>query len=98
MKNNLKQEIEILKRKFEARMFNEVLNETLVLIKKYNNDFLWNLLGLCHQNLNSFEKAVECFNNAIDLNSKNIAAINNLGISYKNLKNLNLQKIVLMKY
>ena len=34
MKKNLEQEIEILKRKFEARMFNEVLNETLVLIKK----------------------------------------------------------------
>ena len=90
MKKKLEQEIEILKRKFEAKMFNEVLNETLVLIKKNNNDFLWNLLGLCHQNLNSFKKASECFNNAIDLNSKNIAAINNLGISYKNLKKFEL--------
>ena len=73
-------------KKFKARRFQEVINQSIVLLKKQNNDYLWNILGLCHQNLNSYEKSIECFNNALNINNSNIAVLNNLGISYKNLK------------
>ena len=86
MNNETKKNIDILIRKFKFGKFREVINETIILLKKDNNDYLWNILGLCHQNLNSFEKSIECFNNAININPQNFAAINNIGISYKKLK------------
>ena len=84
MNNETKKNIDILIRKFKFGKFREVINETIILLKKDNNDYLWNILGLCHQNLNSFEKSIECFNNAININPQNFAAINNIGIFIKN--------------
>ena len=79
--------ISILINKFNAKKFNEVINDSLVLLKKKENDFLWNLLGLSYQNVNQLKKSINCFENSIHINSKNISAYNNLGISHKNLKN-----------
>ena len=86
MNQEIKKNIEILIRKYKSGKFREVINNAIILLKKDNNDYLWNILGLCHQNLNSYKKSIECFNNAININPQNIAAINNIGISYKNLK------------
>ena len=86
MSKNLKDEISILIKKFEGKRFNDVINESLVILKKKDNDFLWNLVGLCFQNLNKYNKSIECFENAIKINPKNFSAFNNLGISYKKLK------------
>ena len=86
MLKNLKKEISILTKKFEIRKFDEVINEALVILKKRDNDFLWNLVGLCFQNLNNHNKSIECFQNTIKINPKNFSAYNNLGISYKKLK------------
>ena len=86
MSKNLKDEISILIKKFEGKRFNDVINESLVILKKKDNDFLWNLVGLCFQNLNKYNKSIECFENATKINPKNFSAFNNLGISYKKLK------------
>ena len=84
MDNNLKNKIQVLINKYKVGDFKSVLDSCSVLIKKHpKNDFLWNLTGLSFQNIGNQMKAITSFQNAIENNSKNISAINNLGISYK---------------
>ena len=86
MSKNIKNDIQILIKKFENKNFKEVINESLTILKKKDNDFLWNLVGLSFQNLNQLNKSIDSFENAIKINPKNFSAYNNLGISYKKLK------------
>ena len=73
--------------KYKFGDFNEVLNKCSSLLKKNpKNDFLWNLAGLCFQRVGNHLKAITSFQNAIENNSKNISAKNNLGISYKSIR------------
>ena len=97
MSKKIKEEIEIIIRKFESNRFNEVINDSLTILKKTDNDFLWNLVGLCFQNLNQHNKSIECFENAIKINLKNFSAFNNLGISLKKLKKYKESEINLLK-
>ena len=87
MPKNINNEINILIKKFESKRFEEVINKSIILLKKNDNDFLWNLLGLSFQNLNQIKKSIDCFENAINLNQKNFSALNNLGLSHKKIKN-----------
>ncbi len=86
MPENINKKISILVKKFEIRKFQDVINESLVILKKNDNDFLWNLSGLSFQNLNQIEKSISCFENALSLNPKNFSALNNLGLSHKKLR------------
>ena len=86
MSKNLKEKIQILIRKYEYKKFQEVVDESMVILKKNDNDFLWNLVGLSFQRLSVLEKSINCFENAININPKNSSAFNNLGLSYKYLK------------
>ncbi len=97
MSINIKSEVQILIKKFDNKNFKDVINESLVILKKKDNDFLWNLVGLCFQNLNQHTKSLNCFENAIRINSKNYSAYNNLGISYKNLRKYKEAEINLLK-
>ena len=94
---DLKKEIPILINKFKSNRYDEVINKCLTLLKHNHSDFLWNLLGMCFQNIFQYKKSIDCFQNAIKINPKNFSAYNNLGITYKNLRNykdaeLNLSK------
>ena len=86
MPENINKKISILVKKFEIRKFQDVINESLIILKKNDNDFLWNLSGLSFQNLNQIEKSISCFENALSLNPKNFSALNNLGLSHKKLR------------
>ena len=97
MNLDLKKEIQVLINKFKAAEYIDVVNKCLVLLKNNNNDFLWNLLGLCYQNLFQYKKSIDCFENTIKINPKNIAALNNLGISYKNLRDYKKAEYYLTK-
>jgi len=85
MKQN-QNNIQILINKFNSKRFDEVINDALILLKKKENDFLWNLLGLSYQNSYHLQKSINCFENSIKLNPKNKSAYNNIGLSYKNLR------------
>ena len=78
MSKNLQEKISIIIKKFETRKFQDVINDSLVLLKKNDNDFLWNLTGLSFQNINQIEKSINCFENALGLNPRNFSASNNL--------------------
>ena len=87
MNQKLNREIQILVNRYKYGDFKEVLNKCSHLLKKNpNNDFLWNLAGLCFQRIGNHFKAITSFQNAIENNSKNISAKNNLGISYKSIR------------
>ena len=87
MTKSLKEKISILIKKFEIGKFQDVINDSLIILKKNDNDFLWNLAGLSFQNIHQIEKSINCFENALGLNPKNFSASNNLGLSYKKLRN-----------
>ena len=97
MSKNIKNEIQILIKKFDNKNYKEVINESLVILKKNDNDFLWNLVGLSFQNLNQPNKSLDCFENAIRINSKNFSAYNNLGISYKKIRKYKEAEASLLK-
>ncbi len=97
MSKNIKDQIQILVKKFDNRNFSEVIKESLIILKKHDNDFLWNLVGLSYQNINKHEKSVDCFKNAIQVNSQNFSAFNNLGISYKKLRKYKKAEVCLLK-
>ena len=97
MSKNFKDEIQILIKKFDNKNFQEVINESLIILKKIDNDFLWNLVGLSFQNLNQHNKSLDCFENAIRINSKNFSAFNNLGISFKRLRKYKEAETSLLK-
>ena len=97
MSKNLKEKIQILIRKYEYKKFQEVVNDSMVILKKNDNDFVWNLVGLSFQKLFNVERSIDCFENAININSKNFSAFNNLGLSYKYLKDYNKAEEYLIK-
>ena len=66
----------------------QVKEELEKLLKKIpNNSYLLNLSGLTLQYLNDYKSAINFFTLAIKNDEKNIAAMNNLANSYKNLLN-----------
>ena len=75
---------------FQIGKFDEVINKSLVLIKKVPNfSNLYNIIGSSYQQKNDYEKSKEFFLKAIKKDSNNIAAINNLGNTYKKLNRYN---------
>ena len=88
MSENLSQLIKILLNRFNRGEYQEVIKKIYIIFKKQkNNDFLWNLSGLCFQKLDKFEEAIFSFKRSIEINSNNLAAQNNLALTYKLLKN-----------
>ena len=72
----------------QKKKFLQVKEELEKLLKKIpNNSYLLNLSGLTLQYLNDYKSAINFFILAIKNDEKNIAAMNNLANSYKNLLN-----------
>ena len=87
MNKELENKIKIIINKFKIKDFNYVINKSKILLKKeLNNDFLWNIQGLSYQQKGEYNKSKNSFENAILINSKNVAPKNNLGNSYKYLR------------
>ena len=61
-------------------LFDEALKKTNILNKENpNNPLVFNAYGIIYASLEDFEKSIDCFSNAIDLEPKYIKAHNNLG-------------------
>ena len=85
MNLDIKSELPKIINAFNSGMYDLVINKTTILLKKdRNNDFLWNIKGLTLQLQKKYKLSISCLIKALQINPKNIAAINNLGISYKN--------------
>lgn len=84
MKKNINTEIQILINRYNNGEFNDVLKKISLLVKDFpKNDFLWNLSGLSFQKIGNIKDSITSFQNAIQANTKNYAAHNNLALSLK---------------
>ena len=85
MTKNLKEKMQILIRKYEYKKFQEVVNDSMVILKKNNNDFVWNLVGLSFQKLFNIESSINCFENARDIFKLGVEKIILKSLFYKNI-------------
>ena len=86
----LADKISIIVNYYNIGHFDKVINETNRILKKNPAiDFLWNILGLTYQNLKDYGNAEKKLLMALNINTKNLSAINNLGNNYKYVHNFN---------
>ena len=86
MDSNIKTELSKIINAFNSGHYDFVVDKASILLKKHKeNDFLWNLQGLALQIQKKYKLSINCLIKALQINPKNLAAINNLGISYKNI-------------
>jgi tetratricopeptide (TPR) repeat protein len=84
-----KQRVKFIKTQEEAkRLFDEKrIIETLEILKLAEKEFpespdVWNLRGSCYVELRSFEKALSCFNKAVEIAGKDYRIVFNIGEVY----------------
>ena len=84
MDKNIKTQIDKIISYFNAGNYREVFDLSNILLKKNPElDFVLNIVGLCYQKLNDFNKAEIFFSRAININKKNINAITNIANNFK---------------
>jgi len=90
---DLIQKIQILNNYLKVKNYNKVIEGSLKILKKIpNNSYLLNLIGMGYQGLNQHNNAIHYFEQSINFDKKNIAAINNLGNSHKAINDFDLAK------
>ena len=82
---NLSQQIQTLMNQFYAKNFDIVISKGNLLLKNPEYVILYNLVGSAYQNNGDYINAKLKFEDGIKLDSKNLALMNNLGLSHKNL-------------
>ena len=80
--SKLKLKTEILTNKFKAGMFREIIIDVKSLIKKRKHQFFFNILSLSYQSIGEFQSSIDIMNDALKLNSRNVAFLNNMGTTY----------------
>ena len=81
----LKKKVDKITNKLKAGLFDEVILDTKVLLKKTKHPILFNILSLAFQSKGEFDNSVEIMNDALQLSPRNVLHLNNLAISYHNL-------------
>ena len=84
----ISQQIQILINQFKVKNFQHVLTKGKILLKK-NPEYviLYNLIGSSNQNIGDYENAKDYFKKGLKLEPNNVALMNNLAMTYKNLLN-----------
>jgi len=82
----LKKKVDKITNKLIARLFDEVILETKVLLKKTKHPILFNILSLAFQNKGEFDNSVKIMHEALQFNPRNVLHLNNIGISYHKLE------------
>ncbi len=84
MDRNIKTQIDKIISFFNAGDYKKVFELSNILLKKNPElDFVLNIVGLCYQKLNDYNKAEKIFLQAININKKNINALTNIANNYK---------------
>ncbi len=90
-KNKISREIQVLVNQFNAKQFQNVILKGTVLIKKNPNyPLLYNLVGSAYQSIGDFINSQKNFKNGLRIDPNNLALMNNLAMSYKNLLRFDL--------
>ena len=84
----LKADIQVIINYFNVGSYDDVINKSIPLIKKYPETYiLKNLLALAYNAQNKYEEAVRILDSAIKNDPNNIFVLNNLGLVHSNLEN-----------
>ncbi|AFS46816.1 TPR subfamily 2 repeat-containing sulfotransferase domain protein [alpha proteobacterium HIMB5] len=83
----LNKKFEILKKKFQAGLFEEVINGAKSTLKQRKHQVLYNIICLSYQNLGKFNEAIKIMELGLLHNPKNTHFLNNIGVSYYNQQN-----------
>ena len=84
---NFHEKAKTLQNYFTAGKFKRVIEGCDVLNKKFpNNSFILNLSGMAYQRLDKNHRAINFFELALKADKTNIAAMNNLANSFKNIE------------
>ena len=84
----IKTEYQKLLNYYNSRKFDLVINKSKGFIKNFGAiPEVYNLVGLSYEMLNKKIKAIENFEKSLELNTKNVSALVNLGNNHKDLKN-----------
>ena len=83
----LQKKVEILTNRLKAGLFQEVINESKLLLKKRKHQVLFNLISLSYQSLGEYHKSIEIMETALKANSRNPHFLNNIGLSHFKLNN-----------
>ena len=87
--NEVKIKFDKLSNKLQAGQFNEVINETLTLLKKRQHQVFFNILSIAYQSIGEFQKSSDVMEDALRMNPNNPFFLNNMGISQHKLENFN---------
>ena len=86
---NLKDKLQILLNKLNAGQYDEVIFEATHLNKKHPKEEVFiNLLSLTYQAKGEYQKSIELLEGEIKNRGKNFSFLNNLGLSYFRLKDM----------
>ena len=85
--NQLKIKADILTNKLQAGLFEEVIRDSKILLKKRKHQFFYNILSIAYQNIGKFDLSVQIMEEALQKNSSNPYFLNNMGISQHKLEN-----------
>ena len=85
--NQLKIKIDILTNKLSAHLFDEVITETKILLKRRSHQMFYNILSIAYQSLGMFDQSAEILHEALEKNSKNPYFLNNMGVTQHKLEN-----------
>ena len=84
---NFHEKVKTLQNYFTAGKFKRVIEGCDILNKKFpNNSFILNLSGMAYQRLDKNHRAIIFFELALKADNTNIAAMNNLANSFKNIE------------
>lgn len=82
----VKIKFDILSNKLNSRLFEEVISETIPLLKKRKHQVFYNILSVAYQSIGDYEKSLKIMEEAMQLNSNNPYFLNNLAITLHKLE------------
>ena len=85
--NEVKLKFDKLSNKLRAGLFTEVINETLVLLKKRQHQVFFNILSVAYQSIGEFQKSSDIMDRALQMNANNPYFLNNMAVSQHKLEN-----------
>ena len=87
----LKSDIQVIINYLNVGSYNDVINKSIPLIKKYPETYiLKNLLALAYNAQNKYEEAIKILDSAIKNDPNNIFILNNLGLVHSNFENIKI--------
>ena len=82
----IKKKVDKITNKLRAELFDEVILETKMLLKKTEHPILFNILSLAFQSKGEFNNSVKIMRDALKVYPRNVLVLNNIGISYHKLE------------